>query len=444
MNDDIRESDSQGRLTFYFLVGDWDGLHEMFEQEDWNKIAGVPLLPLYWLQLVEKGHQVHILVTGDFSSEKDYLLEGIHFHRRQIADWLTPGLSVGRNSRPIRTYIKIGLIVQTLKAFKVMKEVARSYPPDVIYSYRSTFVPAAYLLSRKYKVPHIVHYWGTWLSHYLFKVPWYKRLPAVSRMLSLKIPMDLLIISNDGTEGDKAIKKLKFPEERFRFWLDGTAPDIWKPDLDVALVKESVGLKPTDKMIFQAVRLDFWKRVDRAIEVLPEVLKRVPETYLVVAGDGKLREDLERQAQQLGVAEHVKFLGFVPHEKVLDLHNAADLFLTVQDLTNLGNQIMEALHSGTCVVAYNIGGTAQVMRDGITGVLIEEKDLSQLGGVIADLLEDDKRRNVLARGAFEFARKNIWTWDARIDAELKEVNRLVTAYQKKYRLIPKFEEADKL
>lgn len=416
-------------LTFCFMVGDWDGLHEMLEKEDWRTIAGVPLVPLYWLRLVEKGHEVHVIATGDFSSDKDFRLKGIHFHRRIVADWLTPGLRQGKGSRPIRTYFKIGMVVQTMMVMKVVNEVAKTSPPDVIYSYRSTFQIAGWLLSRKYKVPHIVHYWGTWLSHYLFNVPWYNQLPAVSRILSLKIPIDLLIISNDGTEGDKAIKKLKFPEERFRFWLDGTAPCIYKPDLDLASVKESIGLKATDKMIFQAVRLDFWKRVDRAIDALPEILKRLPDTYLVVAGDGNLREDLERQAQRLGVADHVKFLGFVPHERVQELHNAADLFLTVQDLTNLGNQIMEALHSGTCVVAYNIGGTAEVMRDGVTGVLLEEDNLPRLGEVVADLLADDEKRNGMAQGALEFARENIWNWDERIDAEIEEVNRLVAAYR---------------
>ncbi|MCX5807663.1 MAG: glycosyltransferase family 4 protein [Proteobacteria bacterium] len=420
-------------LTFYFLVGDWDGLHTMFETEDWDSIAGVPLVPLYWKHLVQKGHEVHVVATGDFSSDKDFMVEGIHIYRRYVADWLTPGLRVGRHSRPIRTYFKIGLIVQTSKALKAVIKAARTSPPDVIYSYRRTFILAGYLLSHRYRVPHLVHYWGTWSSHYLFNVPWYKRLPIILSKLALKIPMDLLIISNDGTEGDKAIKKLKFPEERFRFWLDGTAPDIYKPNLDVGSIKESIGLKSTDKMIFQAVRLDFWKRVDRSIDALPEILKQVPETYLVVAGDGNLREDLERQARLLGVSDHVKFLGFVPHNKVLELHNAADLFLTVQDLTNLGNQIMEALHSGTCVIAYNVGGTSQVMRDGVTGMLLEEKDLCRLGVILGELLADDERRQKLARGALEFARKNIWTWEERISAELKEVEKLVRAYRKNHR-----------
>ncbi len=418
--------DDLGNLTFYFLVGDWDGLHRMIETEDWTSIAGVPLVPLYWQRLTQKGHEVHVIATGDFSSEKDFVLEGIHFHRRCVPASFTPKL----RGTPIRYYIKIGMIINTWKALKVVNHFAKSSPPDVIYSYRSTFVPAGYFLARRYAVPHLVHYWGTWLSHYLFNVPWYKRLPALPRILAMKIPVDLLIISNDGTEGDRAVERLKFPQHRFRFWLDGTAPGIYKPNLDVAAVKNSIGLRATDKMIFQAVRLDFWKRVDRAIDAVPKVLKEVPNAYLVIAGDGDLRKDLERQAKELGVADHVRFLGFVPHGKIQELHNAADLFLTVQDLTNLGNQIMEALHSGTCVVAYNIGGTSQVMCDDVTGKLIEEKDLPRLGEIIVELLCDDQKRHALAYGALEFAKKHIWTWDQRIDAELEEVRCLVNDYRR--------------
>lgn len=426
----IRSASEDEKLTFYFLVGDWDGLHTMFETEDWSTIAGVPLVPLYWQRLAQNRHEVHVVATGDFKSEKDFLLKGIHFHRRRVPEWMTPGLrGPGLRGRPIRTYIKIGLIVNTVKVLNLVNCIARTSPPDVIYSYRSTFIPAGYLLSHRYKVPHIVHFWGTWLSHYLFKEPWYKRLPAVPRILSMKIPMDLLIISNDGTEGDKAVQRLKFPAERLRFWLDGTAPGIYNPNINVAKVKESVGLDPTDKMIFQAVRLDFWKRVDRSINAMIDVLRQVPNAYLVIAGDGDLREELERQAMALGVATHVRFLGFVPHHRVLELHNAADLFLSLQDLTNLGNQMMEALHSGTCVVAYDVGGTAQVMEDGVTGRLLGERELDRVGEVVAELLIDNDRRKALGLGAHEFAKRNIWTWEERINIELQEVKRLVNKYR---------------
>lgn len=414
-------SREERKLNIYFLTNDWDGLHEMFETENWDAIAGVPLVPLYWLGLAERGHSVHVFVFGAFSSQKDFTLKGIHFYLRCLPKWME-----GSARGDVMGYIKIRLLLLQFKAFFSVRKVSRVVPPDVIYSYHTGLVPIGHFVSRLMRVPHVAHFWGTWLGHYLFNEPWYKCLRSLGSILCFKFPIDLLIISNDGTLGDKVVERMKFPKDRFRFWLDGTSPDIYQPDIDKAGLKRSVGLEPSDKLIFQTARLDFWKRIDRTIAAMPVVVKRVPNARLVIAGEGALRHELEEQAAALGVADYVKFLGFVPHGMVLRLHNAADLFVTVQDLTNLGNQMFEALHSRTCTVAYDIGGTSHVMEDGVTGVLLGEEDLARLGDVIADLLLDDNRREQLAEGALKVAREKIWTWDKRIDAEVSEIERLVT------------------
>jgi glycosyltransferase involved in cell wall biosynthesis len=414
-------------MNIFFITQGWSGLHNMFETENWGALAGVPLVPLYWKYLAAKGHHVCVIVTGDFTSDKDFQLEGINFYRRKVPRWLLGGVK----GRPVQTYFKLGWMCYSYKTYKTVMKIGETVKPDVIYSYDPGYVWVGHLLARRFKVPHIAHFWGTWLGHYIFNEPWYKRIRVIMRILAFKVPLDLLVISNDGTLGDKVANKLGFPMDKLRFWLDGTSPGIYQPDLDKAEIKRSVGIEPTDKMIFQVARLDFWKRIDRTIAAMPEVLKRVPNARLVVAGDGNLRKDLEKQVNELGVSDAVKFLGFVPHERVMKLHNAADLFVTVQDLTNLGNQILEALHSGTCIVAYNNGATSDVMVDGETGVLLDEDGLSRLGDVIADLLLDDRRREELAKGALAFARKNIWTWDQRMQAEEKEVQRLVYENRKK-------------
>jgi len=419
-------SSKEKKLTVYFLTNDFAGLHDMFESQNWDAIAGMPLVTLYWLRLAEKGHSVHVFVFGAFKCEKDFTLKGIHFYLRCLPKWIE---STAKGD--LKSYLKIRLLLLQFKAYFAVRKTRRIEPPDVIYSYHTGLVPIGHLLSRLMRIPHVVHFWGTWLGHYLFKEPWYKCLPFLGPILCFKFPIDLLIISNDGTHGDKVVEKLKFPKERFRFWLDGTAPGIYHPDIDKAEIKRSTGLLPSDKMIFQAIRLDFWKRIDRSIAAMPTVIRRVPNARLVIAGDGSLREELEKQAVELGVSDCVKFLGFVPHDTVLKMHNAADLFLSVQDLTNLGNQIFEAFHSGTCTVAYNIGGTSHVMKDEVTGVLLEEEDLRRLGDVIADLLLDDQRRERLAKGALDFAKENIWTWDKRADVEISEIQQLVAHHHRK-------------
>ena len=419
-NAETRDSTGE-KLTVFILTHDWSGLHQMFEDETFDKMAGVPLVPMLWKTMADQGHDVHVFVIGDFSSSKDFMMGGFHVHR--ICP--PPLIFKAMKARPFRNIFKVGW-VWTQNAFKrEVNRVAAEHRPDVIYSYRSDPAYVAHRLCRKYGAVHIGRRWGTWLGHTLFNVPWYKRIRDFGEILSYKIPYDMLIMSNDGTLGDKVAEKLKSPPERHRFWLDGTKRGIYQPDLDVAQVKESVGLTPDQLMIFAVARLDTWKRLDRAIGAMPTVIERIPNARLVIGGDGPLRKDLEAQIERLGVGEYVTLLGSIPHARVRELHNAADLFLTVQDLTNLGNQIMEAMHSRTCVIAYDIGGTQCVMRDDETGLLLTEDELEELGERIAELFENDDRRQELAEGAFQFAQENIWFWDERLQAEIELVQDLV-------------------
>jgi glycosyltransferase involved in cell wall biosynthesis len=409
-------------FTVYVLTGDWSGLHEMFEKESFDALAGVPLVPMLWKALAEQGHRVHVFVLGEFSTEKDFDIAGFRVHRLHFPEVLRGSVMTGRY---LRSVLKPGFLVSQVKLIRAALRVARSDPPEVIYSYRSDTAVAGFLLSRRLRAIHVARRWGTWLAYVFQQQPWYRWIRHWGEILSYKIPYDLFIMSNDGTQGDQAARRLRFPMAKHRFWLDGTARGIYQPDLDTAAVKRSIGLDAEDKMIFGVARLDFWKRFDRTIAAMPQVLRRVPRARLVIAGEGPLRGELERQIASLDLAGSVRLLGSTPHEKVRQLHNAADLFVTVQDLTNLGNQLLEAMHSGTCVVAYDVGGTRDVAKDDVNCVLLDEAGLSRLGEVIADLLLDDARRARLAAGAREYALKHIWFWDERTAAEIREVEKLV-------------------
>lgn len=418
---DADPSHGSARLTVFVLTDYWSGLQEMFEHESFEKMAGVPLVPMLWKALADRGHDVHVFVLGDFSSAKDFSMAGFHVHRLVASPAMRSAVT-----GPARKRLgKLGSVIAQRIFYRAAMRVAEDRKPDVIYSYRSGPAPAAHWLARRFHAVHITRRWGTFLGQNLFNLPWYKRLKDFGEILSYRIPYDMMIMSNDGTQGDKVAEKLNYPMDKHRFWLDGTAPGIYQPDLDVAAIKQSIGLSASDKMIFGVARLNDWKRFDRAIDAMPTVLQRVSNAHLVIAGDGPLRKSLENQIHRLKLDAHVHLLGSVPNPRVHQLHNAADLFITVQDVTNLGNQIMEAMHSGTCVIAYDMGSVRDVMIDDQTGVLLSHDQLPDLGRYVADLLEDDERRNRLAQGALQFARENIWFWDQRTEAEVQLIYELV-------------------
>ncbi|QLG60431.1 glycosyltransferase family 4 protein [Halorarum salinum] len=104
------------------------------------------------------------------------------------------------------------------------------------------------------------------------------------------------------------------------------------------------------------------------LEAFASVAERHPDARLYVAGDGPLRDELRRRAGRLGVADRTTFLGYVPDADLPAAHASADVFvLPTRRLEGFGLATLEALASGTPVVATPVGGTPEVLRSYVEG-----------------------------------------------------------------------------
>src|SRR5439155_17257540 len=91
------------------------------------------------------------------------------------------------------------------------------------------------------------------------------------------------------------------------------------------------------------------------------------DTDLLLAGDGPMRSDLEAQARALGIGNRVRFLGV--RDDVADLMRAADLFALTSLSEAASITLMEAMASALPVVVTDVGGNAEIVRDGVDGRL---------------------------------------------------------------------------
>jgi glycosyltransferase involved in cell wall biosynthesis len=171
--------------------------------------------------------------------------------------------------------------------------------------------------------------------------------------------------------------------------------------------------------------LDRWKRIDRLIEAVPDLIALYPNVLVLIVGDGIERDNLVRLSSTLGVGNYVKFTGAVPHTNVTDYMHAADVFVSTQDATNFGNHLLEAMVCGRCIVTLNNGDTGNFITNNDNGILLEPDDLRSLPTAIAKLLHDDVLRKQLGDGALRYARQNFQTWDERMRTEVKLIEDLV-------------------
>ena len=153
-------------------------------------------------------------------------------------------------------------------------------------------------------------------------------------------------------------------------------------------------------------RLQPWKGVDVALHALQEI----PRAHLMIVGDGETRADLERLAQELGLAERVRFLGALPRERLPSIYAAADLLLATSFASEtFGIGLVEAQACGLPVVASRFGGFPEVIDEGRTGLLVPPRDPAALAAAVRSLIDDPERRRAMADAAPGWAAQFAWS-----------------------------------
>jgi glycosyltransferase involved in cell wall biosynthesis len=120
---------------------------------------------------------------------------------------------------------------------------------------------------------------------------------------------------------------------------------------------------------------------------------------LVIAGEGPERVQLEHQAAALGIADRVRFLGAQPREQIVELFRAADATILSSSWENFPHTVVEALAVGTPVLAMEAGGVAEVVRDGVNGLLVSPGDTRALAEAVRRYFGDEGLRRQLRAAA---------------------------------------------
>jgi glycosyltransferase involved in cell wall biosynthesis len=151
-------------------------------------------------------------------------------------------------------------------------------------------------------------------------------------------------------------------------------------------------------------RLKRYKR----IEVVLDVLAANPRATLDLAGDGDHREALEAEIDARGLRDRVRVHGHVTEERKLELYRRAWVNITTSSAEGWGLSVTEAGACATPSAALRLGGLAEAIDDGRTGVLAQ--DPAELAVKVGRILADARLRDALGRAAQ--ARASEFTWDA--------------------------------
>lgn len=211
------------------------------------------------------------------------------------------------------------------------------------------------------------------------------------------------------------VRALGFPEERSRVIPYGVDVEVFSPGPDRSGWRERLGIPEDAPLLLSVGRMATKKGFQVLMEALPEVLASVPQTHVVLGGGGDLLPELQRQAP--GFQGRLHLPGVVLRDVLPDLYRAADLFVlpAVHDsrgnVDGLPNVVLEAMASGLPVVASGISGIPLAVEEGLTGLLVPERDPAALAGALRKLLAGrELARGMGVRGRLKAEAE--LTWDA--------------------------------
>ena len=128
-------------------------------------------------------------------------------------------------------------------------------------------------------------------------------------------------------------------------------------------IREELGLPLNRPILLTVRRLVARMGLENLIAAMSHVVKQVPEALLLIGGKGYLEKRFRAQVRQLNLETNVKFLGFIPEEKLPKYYQAADVFvLPTIALEGFGLVTIEALSCGTPVIATPVGANPEVLE----------------------------------------------------------------------------------
>ena len=226
-------------------------------------------------------------------------------------------------------------------------------------------------------------------------IPWRKKILhiLIDRFLSRYTDV---IVCNSNFIKRVNTKRASISEKKFTVVYNAVDIKQFSPEINSDMIRREFSMPPGVPVVGMVARLHSCKGHQYLLKAAVEVIKGLPEVKFVLVGDGELREELENSAMRLGISKNIIFTGNredVP--QLIQLFNVAVLSSIHE---GFGNFLIEAMACSKPVVATNVGGIPEVVKNEETGILVPPENPEALAEGIIRLLrnKEESRRMGLA------------------------------------------------
>jgi glycosyltransferase involved in cell wall biosynthesis len=224
---------------------------------------------------------------------------------------------------------------------------------------------------------------------------------------------DVVIVPSSG--GTALMRSLGIPSEQIVLTPYSVDNDWWIEESAKVnrLAIRAVWRIPDDApVILFCAKLQTWKRPQDVLRAFAQA--DIKQSFLVFAGDGPLRSELEAEAISLGVANRVRFLGFVNQTKLPAVYQSCDLFVLPSEYEPFGVVVNEAMLCGCPVIVSDcVGARFDLVQHGSTGFIYPVGDVKALCGLLCELLPSREQLERMGKKA----RERMTDWSPRNNVE---------------------------
>ncbi|BAY60603.1 group 1 glycosyl transferase [Calothrix brevissima NIES-22] len=245
--------------------------------------------------------------------------------------------------------------------------------------------------------------WKIWLKKML--------LPRIFQLA------DIVMVTS--TLGKQMIHSLGIAEQNIALTPYTVDNDRWISEanqVDVKAVRKQWNIPENATVLLFCAKLQHWKRPDDVLRAFAQA--DVHNSYLVFAGEGPLRAELELETDSLGLTDRVKFLGFVNQSHLSSMYRSADLFILSSDYEPFGLVVNEAMLCGCpVIVSDRVGSRYDLVKHGETGYVYPCGNIEALAKIIQEVLPDHECLQKVGTAAIK--RMESWSPHEYIKAVIK-------------------------
>ena len=272
--------------------------------------------------------------------------------------------------------------IKYIQSLPILKKVIAKFDLDIVHAhYASSYGVIGYLTRFK---PFILSVWGSDICDFPYK-------NKLNKWILNQVIKNSNLICSTSLAMKRIIEKdyMRFDIEIVPFGVD---TKVFRPKI----IDEDVFTVGTIKSIESHNGINCI--IDAAKIIIHE--HGIKINFLIV-GDGLLKKSMEQKALKLHLEDYIEFVGFVPHNKVLEYYNKLSVFIAVSERESFGVSILEAAACGLPSITSNIGGLIEVNCHNETGIIIEPKNPKKLAESILKLYKEKSLREKYGKRARE-------------------------------------------